>query len=65
MLRDTLPVLNIIIRRFKMNYRELKRAKFLLDKILPTFILSMLVVRGKFSLAVKFRKPKIRDSIKK
>ena len=25
----------------------------------------MLVVRGKFSLAVKFRKPKIRDSIKK
>lgn len=31
MLQDTLPVLNIIIRRFKMNYRELKRAKFLLD----------------------------------
>ncbi|EEF12854.1 hypothetical protein CAMRE0001_0556 [Campylobacter rectus RM3267] len=40
-------------------------AKFLVNKILPTLILSMLVVRGKFSLAVKFRKPKIRDSIKK
>ena len=39
--------------------------KLLVGKILPTLILSILVVCGKFSLAVKFRKPKIRDSIKK
>lgn len=33
MLQDTLPVLNIIIRRFKMNFTELQKANVLVREI--------------------------------